>query len=519
MFSKIFRRGGAAKQGGRFISAPPPKEVATLERMWEAAMTDTQTLGWFGDLGITALSLRTQLWTIRRRCREAAKNDPYVCRALQLYRNNVIGAQGVKLNMDVRRPKDGGDGDESDLDASGRLEEAWKLWAESPEYCDIEGRKTLVAFLQAAVREWKLEGEAIIHIAHSPLNPFGVELKLYRADQLAVDIIRQRSGDERAILNGVEVDDYGRPVAFWFRTQMGPSGLFTGEPYIVPARQILHLFDPDEPGQTRGVPIFANVLKDLRIAHGYDLAELIAARIDACRVGTWKNDGGGDTSQISDYTPGIGYTDSTEPGEARIAGEGWDFKPDAPSRPNAGYGQFKKDVLRRVASGLSVSYNTLANDLEGVSYSSIRAGTLEDREVYKLMQQSVIDNVLRPLFRRRDGWLDSFLASPMAARFGFTPADADRLRLADNWLPRRWSWVDPHSESMANEIAVAHHWTTNTDIAAESGKDFYSNVDTAKQESDWMQEKGVEYASTSSAPVNTGNGNAKQTETKGKDTE
>ena len=458
-----------------------------LVRMWEAAMTDAQTLGWFGDCGITAFDLRQQLWTIRRRCREAAKNDPYVCRALNLYLNNVVGSTGIKLSLDVQ----GADG-VADMEASDRIERAWRRWAESPEYCDIEGRKSLVEILQLAVRNWKLEGEAVIHIAHSSLNPYGVELKVVRPDALALDIVRPASRTEYGIYNGVEVDDHGRPRAYWFRREMLPNGMFTGEAYRVPARQVLHLFTQDEAEQTRGVPVFASVLKDLRIAHGYDIAELIAARVDAARVGSWKQEDGGDTSRIADTTPGFGLTQSTEPGEDRVIPVGWDYKPDAPTRPNAGYGSFKKDVLRRIASGLSVSYNTLANDLEGVSYSSIRAGTLEDREVYKMMQQAVIDRILRPLFRRRNGWLDSYLASDLAAADGFTVEDAARIRFADTWLPRRWDWVDPQSEAAAKEIAVKHHWTTDSDIAAESGKDYFDNVEASRQEAEWKKAKGID---------------------------
>ena len=488
--SKLFHRQnapGVPFRGAGSTGGASAREVCPeLVRMWEAAMTDAQTLGWFGDFGVTAFDLRTQLWTIRRRCREAAKNDPYVVRALQLYRNNVIGAQGIKISMDVP-----GANGETDIDASDRIEKAWRTWAESPEYCDVEGRKTLVQILQLAVRNWKLEGEAIIHIAHSGYNPFGVELKVYRPDSLALDIIRPASRTDYAIYNGVEVDDYGRPRAFWFRREMLPNGTFTGEPYRVPARQILHLFDQEEAEQTRGVPVFASVLKDLRIAHGYDIAELIAARVDAARVGSWKQEDGGDPSRIADTTSGFGLTQSTEPGEDRVIPIGWDYKPDAPSRPNAGYGQFKKDVLRRIASGLSVSYNTLANDLEGVSYSSIRAGTLEDREVYKLMQQTVIDQILRPLFRRRGGWLESYIGGDRGKADGFTFDDLDRIREADSWLPRRWDWVDPHSEAAAREIAVKHHWTTDSDIAAEGGKDYFDNVETARQEAEWKAEKGV----------------------------
>lgn len=497
---KIFGRSGANARRGRIVHVATREDPA-LARMWEAAMTDAQTLGWFGDSGITAYDLRTQLWTIRRRCREAAKNDPYVVRALQLFENNVVGSTGIRLDMDVRDPGGGGD-----IAASTAIEAAWRRWAESPEYCDVEGRKTLTAMLAAAVRSWKLEGEAIFHIAHSDFNPFGVQLKLYRADQLALDIIRQASHGENAILNGVEVNGEGRPVAYWFRTEMLPNGTFTGEPYRVPARQILHLFTEETPGQTRGVPAFASVLKDLRIAHAYDIAELIAARVDASRVGSWKQEDNGDTSQISETTEGIGFTQKTEPGEDRVIPLGWDYKPDAPARPNGAYSAFKKAVMRRIASGLSVSYNTLTSDLEGVSYSSIRAGTLEDREVYKMMQAALVDSILRPLFRRRDGWLDSFMASPLAAEYGFMPGDAARIRLADRWMPRRWAWVDPHSEAMSNEIAVAHHWTTNTDVAAETGRDYFDNIDTAKQEQDWMAAHGVADGATATRPAPQGVG-------------
>lgn len=462
-----------------------------LCRMWDAAVTDAQTLGWFGDFGISSFDLRMQLPTIRRRCREGAKNDSYITRALRLYQNNVIGATGIKLSVGITNA----DGEKNQA-ASVKVQRAWRRWAESPEYCDVEGGKSLVDVMKLAVRNWTLEGEAIIMMDHSDLNPFGIELKVMRPDALALDIIRQPTEKERAIYNGVEVDDLGRPRAFWFRREMLPNGTFTGLPYRVPARQILHLYTQEEAEQYRGVPVFACVLKDLRIMHAYSIAELIAARVDAARVGSWKQEDAGDTSKIADISK-LGLTQRTEPGEDRIIPVGWDFKPDAPTRPNTAFAPFIKAQGRRIASGLSVSYPTWANDLEGVSYSSIRAGTLEDREVYKMMQQEVVDRVMRPLFRRRDGWLDCYLASDSAKRDGFSEADADDIRYADTWIPRRWDWVDPQSEAAAREIAVKHHWTTDSDIAAESGKDYLDNVEAARQEAEWKKAKGVDQEETS----------------------
>jgi len=42
--------------------------------------------------------------------------------------------------------------------------------------------------------------------------------------------------------------------------------------------------------------------------------------------------------------------------------------------PHQMYSAFVKAHLQGIASGLGISYHALANDLEGVNYSSIRAG-------------------------------------------------------------------------------------------------------------------------------------------------
>ena len=42
--------------------------------------------------------------------------------------------------------------------------------------------------------------------------------------------------------------------------------------------------------------------------------------------------------------------------------------------------------------------NALTNDLSSVNYSSLRAGALEDREMYRLYQRFVIDHFVRPVF-------------------------------------------------------------------------------------------------------------------------
>ena len=455
----------------------------TIYRSFEAAGYERTNSLWFGDYGISAADTASQLPTIRNRTREAAKNDPLVIRALQMYANNIIGAKGIVLRCNYSN------GDkESSLEIQDKVEKAWKLWCETPEYCDIQGRKPMRKILVQAVRSWMREGEAILQIMPNAKNPFGISLMPIRPDALAIDMI----DEEKKIYNGVEVDEDGRPIAYHFYKNMTTTGMFSGETKSVPAEYILHLFDEEYVGQRRGFPVFAGVLKSLKMGHDYTNAELTAAKADAMKCGIFKREGG-DPAAVGDKDEQGNMFQEREVGEALVLDEGWAYENPNPSRPNAGYGPFKKDLNRENASGLNLPYNTWCNDLEGVSYSSIRAGTLEDRDTWKMLQEDVIEQILRPLFRRKCGWLNC------AATEGALKVDLlllEDLRISDTWRPRRWQWVDPASDAKAAEIAVAHGWTTDSDVAAEQGSDYWDNAKTKAEENAWKKAQGLEEEET-----------------------
>ena len=453
------------------------KKVVML-RSFEAARYDKQHFSWFGDYGISAADTATQLPVVRARTREAAKNDAYVQHALQMFVNNIVGHRGIGLRCNY----DNGDR-EASLKIQDAVEKAWKLWCETPEYCDAGGTKTMRRILAQAVRNWKREGEAILRIIPDAPNPFGISLMPVRPDALAVSLI----DEDKRIYNGVEVDDQGRPVAYHFYKAMSASGVFYGETEAVPAEYILHLFDEDYVGQRRGFPVFAGVLRTLKDLHEYTFAELTAARADAMKCGVFKREGG-DPAAVGDKDEAGNMFQERDVGEALVLDEGWSYENPNPSRPNAGAGPFTKMLLREAASGLSLPYNTWANDLEGVSYSSIRAGTLEDRDTWMMLQEDVVEMVLRPLFRRDCGWLSCAVAG---GKLDIDVLILDDVRVSDTWRPRRWKWVDPASDANAAAIAVEHGWTTDSDIAAEQGSDFWDNAKTKAEEDAWKKAQGV----------------------------
>jgi capsid protein len=113
---------------------------------------------------------------------------------------------------------------------------------------------------------------------------------------------------------------------------------------------------------------------------------------------------------------------------------------------------------------LNVSYVSLANDLEGVSYSSIRQGELADRDHWKRLQGWLIEHFCTDVF---ENWLVQFLSF---GRSGFLLAEIDRYN-CPVWRPRGWQWVDPDKESKAAERDIGNHTKSIWDAAADRGDD------------------------------------------------
>jgi len=135
-----------------------------------------------------------------------------------------------------------------------------------------------------------------------------------------------------------------------------------------------------------------------------------------------------------------------------------------PQHPSTAFKDFTKCVLRSVAGGLGVSYNSLSSDLEGVSFSSIRSGVLEERDQWRQNQQWMIDHFLNRVYKE---WLSMVLLNG-ALRFTF--ADYEKLSVI-HWQPRGWAWVDPLKDAKANTEAVLAGIKTASEVISETGSD------------------------------------------------
>jgi lambda family phage portal protein len=466
-------------------------------RGFQAADVDRLLSGWRWDGGFTAKEITSQLATIRSRSRDLAKNSPHYKRWLQLVATNVVG-EGFTLKS---TPHDGLPG-KTRLDTAAAKFIEWHWWkfcnyrdpVTGQTWFDASGRKTAAEVDRMNAKTWARDGEYFSLPLVTNTNPYGITFQALRPDHCDErhneNAVR---GPGRLIRCGVECDpDTLRPLAYWIRTQPGYETVMTqaGPLLRVPAEKVIHGFTADDEDQPRGVPWGHAAIQTLKMLDEYNRAELTAARDEACSVREYRPTSNvGNPEDFKDLTqPGNDAAAMTllqpkEPGQAEVLPYGYESKVTTPQHPNREVTAFKASLHKDIASGLGVEYSNAFNDWAGVSFSSVRVGTISERDIWTVLQNDMISQCKARQFLV---WLRSFLSLDVSG--GLPLAKYEKFS-EHEFRGRRWMWVDPMKDMKAAEVAVDRGWKTNTQVASDMGTDFDDNVETLKREKETS--KGV----------------------------
>ncbi len=421
--------------------------------VFDGASIHRLLLDWITQARSADDEIKGDIRLLRARARELGRNNSYVKRYFRLLQNNVIGPMGIMLQAQVRN------GEESDAGANAAIEAAWNDWASSP--VTVDGRLTLRRFEKLILKTMACDGEAFVRLWRGfEGNRYGLALQAIDADLIDETFNRPRRGSENEIRMGVEIDSLSRPVGYWVWTAVGTD--LMRERYFVPAGEMLHLYDPDRVNQTRGVTWVHSVMVPAHMLNAYEESEAVAARIGASKMGLFEkriDSVAGDLA--SEKKPA---TMEANPGTFEIVPDGYEFKAWEPDHPTAQFPAFIKQMLRKIASGFSVFYNVLANDAEGVSYSTMRSFALVERDDWRSIQQDFIDMWRRPLY---SAWLGMALLTGALKAASRDPA----RYLAVRHRPRGWQWIDPEKEAKAAVISIQNGLGTRTGFLAEKGED------------------------------------------------
>lgn len=421
-----------------------------------------------------------ELRTLRNRSRDLVRNSPFLRRYHELLADNVVGPHGIQLQAKNLTLKG-----ELFTSANDLIEENWRTWTRA-ENCDVAGRMSLTDMLRLAVSSgWGADGELLIRIREGAQpNRWNFSLQLLDPDLLDETLNRAASKNDNAIVQGVEVNVYGAPVAYWLWTRHPAEAAYDRERVRVPAREIIHDFIPLRPGQTRGIPWAAAVINELKMLEGYKEAELVAARIASATMASIEIP---DPEKAPGFDPAAGSTDmpmEIEPGALLRLNPGETLKSWSADHPSQAFGDFMRVSLHSIAAGLGISYGTLTGDLSQANYSSMRVGMLAERDHWRALQQRLIDRVVDPIFRR---WLSMAM---LAGKMTLLGSDPDRWTTV-RWQPRGFDWIDPLKDIQGDVTEVAAGVKTLTEIAASRGRDFEEVVEERRRELDLLAQYGV----------------------------
>ena len=428
--------------------------------------------------------LAPALRTLRDRSRELARNDSYVKRYLALLSANVVGTKGIRLSCKARD-------DNGQLDIVGNqiIEREFARWCKKAN-CTVTGKLSFIDAQKLFIETLARDGECLVKHVKTKDNPFNYSIQFIEADHLDEELT-EIAGNNNKIRMGVECSPVGRPLAYHlFKNHPYDTDSYAspGQKYIrIPADEMIHAYMQERPEMTRGVPWTATAMDKIHTLNGYRQAELTASRLAACKMGFYTSPGG-DGYVGEDYEDTYSPIMEAEPGTFEQLPSGMDFKSFEPNHPTSAFDAFEKAILRGISSGLNISYHSLANDLSSVNYSSIRAGSLEDRAQFGVIQEFVVAHFIEPIFRE---WLE------MAMTTNQIPLPMTRFdKFADSatFIPRSWSYVDPQKEIQANILGLKSGQVTMADIQSTYGRDVEELFEQHDREKKLAEQYGVSTA-------------------------
>lgn len=335
------------------------------------------------------------------RAEDLARNDGYAKNGVQLHIDHVVGHQFklvykpnyLLLGLDHKKLKD----------FIKQVEAKFTNFAEDSRcYVDAERKRTFTMLIREAVGTHCKTGEitAKSEWFKKRGSKYKTAIKLINYARIS-----NPNGvlDSSRLRGGVKTDSRGAAVGYWIRKSHPNDGLMLTNneafrwvyvPRELPwgRQQLIHLFEPEGEGQSRGANNFFAALSKLKMLDKFQATTLQNAIVNAMYAAVIESDmdsaevfkalGGGDSKILSQFMD----TKAEYHKEANITLAGVKIPHLLPTEkltlsgvnaPSASLGEFEAGILRYISKSLGVSYEQLSGDFSKTNYSSARASMNE----------------------------------------------------------------------------------------------------------------------------------------------
>ena len=336
------------------------------------------------------------------RARDAVRNDWAAVSIVDGHVRHIVGI-GITPRANARHPGTGKSLDEFNK-AADRI---WNRWARDKNLCHTERHWNFTGLEALTVREEVTAGISIALFNYTPrADHVGVHIQIIEFEQLVAWLVKNPDTGFW-IRNGVEIDDFGAPVALWVFTKGHPLEYIQGRMAYtrIPFDRVVMTMRPERVRQSQGMGRLSAVLQPLHHNKLYELYSVLRARAECVTGVSIESDlnasgPGAQAGRFRRRGPGSGGRGREivlQPNMINRLAPGEHMNFVAPTTPGSQYAPFSRTQGTKFAAGAGLDYPTVARDFSGMTYSGQLQGRLETWAETDPAQQRMVDDFCRPI--------------------------------------------------------------------------------------------------------------------------
>ena len=404
---------------------------------------------------------------IRDRARDLYLNDPIFAGYVK---SRVTQVVGMGFTLQARIKEGDGISAERARDLNKTLEALWKRQARR---IGISGTRSFWQIQRLAQRCLDRDGEAFVVMSDRPVKGKPVPLALEVVTVSRVATPPEKESNPRIRL-GIERDVYGVPTHYYIRVTDPDDTKLVSETFRrVPAARVMHLYEEEEPGQSRGCPSASCVLNTLKDLKDYNEAALMKRQTEACFAAFVEVAEGASPAVVAaaashDTNSNNNRLQELVPGTIEYLGAGEKITFATPSGNGADQANYLDSQHHGVAAGLNFPYEQLTKAWGKANYASSRTALLEGHAEARVWQKLQTETICLPVWEEFVlQCIQARLVEITAVEYRKTPWLFD----ACAFIPTGWDWVDPLKEVKAANEAIGGGIECRTDVVQSRGQD------------------------------------------------
>lgn len=462
---------------------------------------------------------------VRARARDLYRNHPY---ARQAVRTSRIGVIGKYLRLALRPDYRFLGIDMAEARRWAReFERVWDTYAHGAGWHVDAGRRMTFSRLMGLAHDLLfIDGEVLAAAEWAPARRWKSCFQLIDIDRLSNP---NGAPDSAYLKGGIALDDHSAPLGYHIRNaHPGDIGLMPAGRSMtwsfVPRENdwgrtlVMHAFEPERAGQTRGISGFTTVIRAMKMGQEFGETELAAAVLQASYamvitsqanykeameiVDVELDENGNPVSNpLTDMALRHLEAVSAYHNEMQIrfAGlkiphlvPGEDLKMVAPGQKATGYAEFMGHKVKEFSAGLGTDPIQTSQDYSDVNYSAARMSVASNYRQYELIRSNLIFGVAMPM-------VASFMEEVLHARALPMPkglAESDLYEALPalakgTFITAGAPMLDPVKERQGQTMGWTLGLDTLESMAGEEGDDWMELVDQKAVEITYMRERGV----------------------------